>query len=182
MRLLLIVALLLYADVLSAQAATRTVFVVRHAEKVDNSRDPALSERGSERARALGDALAGAGLEGVVVTQFIRTMETARPAAEAHSLEPVVVAAGGASMSDHAAAVATTVRSLDADAVLVVGHSNTVPAIVAALGGPQMAELCDSQYANLFILVVPESGETKTAHVRFGQPDPEDPSCSDPAR
>lgn len=178
MRLLLLVASLLYADVLFAQSPARTVYVVRHAEKADNSRDPELSERGAQRARALADALANAGIDGVVVTQFIRTRDTAAPTSEAHSVKPVIVAAGGASVREHAGAVADAVRSLDATAILVVGHSNTVPSIVAALGGPEMPEICDSQYSNLFVLVIAASGDATTAHARFGEPDPADPACS----
>lgn len=178
MRLLVLVASLLFADLLSAQAPARTVYVVRHAEKVDNSRDPALSERGARRAMALADALANARIDGVVVTQFIRTRDTAAPTSDAHSVQPVVVAAGGGSVAHHAAAVADAVRSLDAGSVLVVGHSNTVPAIVAALGGPGMPDICDSQYSNLFVLVIPAVGEVTTAHVRFGEPDPDDPGCA----
>lgn len=163
-----------------AQAPTRTVYVVRHAEKVDDSRDPALSERGAARARALGAALADAGLDAVIVTQFVRTLETARPAAEAAGVTPVVVAAGGAPIAVHAREVADSVRARPVGSVvLVVGHSNTVPAIVAALGGPRMPDICDSQYGNIFVLTVPDSGVTRTARLTFGPPDPDDAACNE---
>lgn len=180
MRLLLTLALCLTPFAVGAQAPSRTVFVVRHAEKVDNSRDPQLSERGQERARALAAALEHAGLDAVFVTQFARTGSTAAPSAIAAGVEPVVLAAS-ASVPQHASEVAAAVRARAAgEAVLVVGHSNTVPAIVAALGGPSMPDICDAEYSNLFVLVVPDSGQTTVAHVKFGEPD-EGSCAADPA-
>ncbi len=160
---------------LTAQA--RTVFVVRHAEKVDASRDPELSEAGKARADALARALADANIDAVITTQFIRTRETARPTAEARRLTPIVVAAS-ADAAAHVKAVADAVRARPAgESVLVVGHSNTVSAIVAALGGSRVPDICDAHYANLFVLVVPDSGATRTARASFGAPDREEPTC-----
>jgi len=53
-----------------------------------------------------------------------------------------------------------------------VGHSNTVPAIIEALGGPRMPDICESVYANLFILV-PGAGEARLVRSRYGAADPE---------
>ncbi len=63
--------------------------------------------------------------------------------------------------------------------VLVVGHSNTVPSIIAALGGPKLADLCDSAYSNLFVLVLGEPGGARLIRSRFGDADPAaDPACA----
>ena len=64
-------------------AAPATIIVVRHAEKVDDSRDPALSEAGAKRAEALAEMLEHAGLDAVYASQYQRTRLTAMPAAEA---------------------------------------------------------------------------------------------------
>jgi len=171
MRLLLAFVICLVPFTVNAQSPSRTVFVVRHAEKADNSRDPQLSERGQERAQALAAALEHTGVDAVFVTQFVRTGATAAPSAMAAGVQPVVLAATGP-VPGHAAEIADAVRArLAGEVILVVGHSNTVPAIVAALGGPEMQDICDAEYSNLFVLVVPNEGPTSTAHVRFGQPD-----------
>ena len=61
--------------------------------------------------------------------------------------------------------------------VLVVGHSNTIPAIIAALGGPRVPDICESVYANLFMLV-PGAGEVRLVRSRYGAADPEPgPEC-----
>ncbi len=175
MRRILLTLALLFPAVLPAQA--RTVIIVRHAEKVDASRDPQLSARGMERASALAAALADAHVDAVITTQFVRTKETARPTAEARRLTPVIVAAGPDAAA-HVRAVADAVRARPAgETVLVVGHSNTVGPIVGALGGSNVGDLCDAQYGNFFVLVVPDTGVTRTMRVAFGAADPDDPSC-----
>jgi broad specificity phosphatase PhoE len=141
------------------QTATTTVVIVRHAEKVDDSTDPALSDRGVRRADALAAALADAGVQTVYTTQYRRTRDTAAPLASLLGLQPVVIASSGASTAEHAAAIAAAIRERDTGkAVLVVGHSNTVPAIIQALGGPDIGHIDDDAYANLFIVVISEQG------------------------
>jgi len=160
-------------------AAPTTVIVVRHAEKSTADpadRDPGLDAAGQARARALAAAIGGAGVDAVITTQFKRTRMTAQALADSLHLTPEVVAAGGAS---HVADVAAAVRKHAGHTVLVVGHSNTVPAIIAALGGPRLADLCDSQYADMFVLVM--DGSTQPALIRstYGTPSPAPgPECT----
>jgi len=175
----------LHAQPASAAAAPAplTVYVVRHAEKaVEPGSDPALSAEGQARATALGAALRDAGVTAVVVTQFKRTGTTAGILAQAAKLTPQVVAAT-ADARAHAAEVAAAVRRQPAGSVvLVVGHSNTVPSIIAALGGPRMPDLCDAEYDNLFVLTVPATGATGATRLtrsRYGAPAGADvPACA----
>lgn len=147
-----------------AQSAT-TVIVVRHAEKIDDSADPALSETGNARARALADALTDAGVTAIITTQYERTRRTAAPLSDRLGVAPVVVAASGRSHVDD---VAAHVRNLAAGTVLVVGHSNTVPAIIRALGGPDVGEIADTSYDDLFVLTLSEEG-TRLIRTRYGE-------------
>ncbi|HEY4658820.1 MAG TPA: hypothetical protein VIH11_04850, partial [Gemmatimonadaceae bacterium] len=77
---------------------------------------------------------------------------------------------------EHAKAVAVAVRKHGGQTVLVVGHSNTVGAIIAALGGPRVPDLCDTQYSNLFTLVI-EGSSAKLIRASYGAPSP-DPAAS----
>jgi len=58
--------------------------------------------------------------------------------------------------------------------VLVVGHSNTIPAIIAALGGPRMPDLCDPEYAGLYVLIIRANGTVSLARASYGAADPPD--------
>jgi broad specificity phosphatase PhoE len=156
----------------SASAPPALVLVVRHAEKVDNSDDPALSAIGTARAAALAAALADAQVGHVIVTQRQRTRLTAAPLLAARGLEPEVVPFGR-SMEEHVREVAAAVRRQAGKVVLVVGHSNTVPMIVHALGGPRAPDLCDARYAALFAVVPDAVGAPAGVVVSsFGVADP----------
>jgi broad specificity phosphatase PhoE len=159
------------------QAQVTTVVIVRHGEKAAApANDPVLSEAGQARASALATALAGANVQAVIVTPFQRTQLTAAPTATARGLTPQVVAIS----PTHVADVAKAVREHKGKVVLVVGHSNTVPAIVNALGGPKLPDLCDAEYAQLFTLVLQEQGPTVLVRGIYGAPDA--PTAGDCAR
>jgi phosphohistidine phosphatase SixA len=157
------------------------VVVVRHAEKATEPvNDPVLSVRGIARAYALDSTLRVMRITDVVVSHLQRTRLTADPfIVRTHALVHVVPI-GAAGVAAHVQAVADTVRAITAAAghgVLVVGHSNTVTAIVQALGGPASAALCDSQYSQLF-LVRRVNGKTDAERRTYGAPDPVDVSCA----
>jgi phosphohistidine phosphatase SixA len=167
-----VAALALLAAPAAAQPGPSLVLVVRHAEKVDNSTDPALSAEGTARALAIAEALSDANVDHVIVTQRQRTALTAAPLMAARGMQPEVIGFG-ASMEAHVQEVAAAVRRQVGKVVLVVGHSNTVPMIVHALGGPRMPDLCDARYAALFA-VVPGSADAPARVVvsNVGAPDP----------
>lgn len=141
------------AAVEPAAVREQLVVLVRHAEKrLDQGSDPELSAVGEARARALLAALAGADVGAILVTDWKRTQATAAPLAEARGLEPTIIATAPVSSAEHAQAVAAAVRAAPAEVVLVVGHSNTLAAIIAALGGPAVAPIGDDDYGNLYLL------------------------------
>ena len=114
------------------------VILVRHAEKAaEPAADPSAHARPALRARGRSRAaLANTHVDAVITTELIRTRETARPLAEARGLTPEIVHSGA--RDAHAKAVADAVRAHAGQTVLVVGHSNTIPAIIAALRRPQV--------------------------------------------
>ena len=140
-RLWLMMALLAAAP----STAAETVFLVRHAEKADKSEDPPLSKAGQARAEKLAAMLRDSGIRAIFVTQYRRNAETAGPLAKLLHLVPQVVPSG------EVAALVEKIRA-EKGRVLVVGHVDTVPKIVAALGGPSFT-LGDPDYDNLFVLV-----------------------------
>jgi broad specificity phosphatase PhoE len=143
------VALLLVGAVHNA-AAQPTIFLVRHAEKVEagsgDPGDPDLSEAGRARADALATVLKDAKIKFVYATEFKRTQATARPTAQAAGVEVMVVP------GNETAALVSKLKKARSN-VLVVGHSNTVPDIIKAFGLPKPAAIGDGDYDNLFIVV-----------------------------
>lgn len=142
--------------------AQKAIVVVRHAEKVDQSTDPALSPQGTARAEALAKALAAMNVKAVYVTQYQRTALTAAPLMKAASLQPIQV---------HSDATAELVERMKkdhpGDVVLTVGHSNSVPRILKLLGATETIELGDSDYDNLFIVVPAASGPPTLLRLKY---------------
>ena len=154
------------------QPAPTTVILVRHAEKAATpTDDPALTEEGLARAQALMTIAREAGVTAIITTQFARTRDTARPAAEALKITPEVIRATAG--PQHAQDVAHAALAHAGGVVLVVGHSNTIPAIVAALGAPQPPPICDSSYDDLYVVTVLPGGAARVIHARYGAPSPE---------
>ena len=148
-----------------AQQPTAVTFiVVRHAEKVDDgSKDPPLSGAGLARAQALGEALRDASLRGVYATAYQRTQQTAAPAARAHSL-PVVTYDARLAAADFAAQLR---HEHATGTVLVVGHSNTVPDIAAALCECPVSAMEDTEYDRWIRIQVDGSGNATLQETRY---------------
>lgn len=158
------------ASLLTAGSAlAQTVILVRHAEKADASADPVLSEVGQRRAVDLAVALSGSDLTHVITSSLQRTVLTARPAAQAHAINPEAISLEGGTEA-HVRRVAERVRSLPADAiVLVVGHSNTVPLIAGALGETGPSEMADCEYDRLTVISVEDDGDSPAVITRYGE-------------
>lgn len=150
-------------------AAPTTLILVRHAERVDGATDSPLSEAGHTRALALYGALANAGVERVVVSQYQRTAQTARPLAEALGLAPEVRSLEGDMIAAARDLAGSIVREYPGQTVLVVGHSNTIPAMLGALTPHHPPEL--KRYGDLFIVRVPPEGPAHLIQARFGAAD-----------
>lgn len=162
---------------LAASAAqAQTVVLVRHAEKAGEAGDPDLSPAGQARAQALAQALAEARVTSVISTPFKRTRQTAAPAAEAAGV-PVVAIDTQGGVAAHAARVAAEVRKAPPTAaVLVVGHSNTVPEIARALGDPAPPALTDCDYDGMTVIQLAPGQPPKVVRGRYGAPTPSCPA------
>jgi broad specificity phosphatase PhoE len=138
-----------------------TVILVRHAEKAASpAEDPPLTAGGRQRAEALATMLAASGVTSIYVTDYLRTQQTAEPLASLLHLTPQRIDAK--KIPDLAAAI----RGHKDGIVLVVGHSNTVPEIIAGLGGPAV-KIEDGEYDSLFVLTI-SGKDVSLLRLRYG--------------
>jgi probable phosphoglycerate mutase len=159
---------------LAAQEGT-IVFLVRHAERADDApgdpamamdprlaQDPPLSEAGQLRAALLARMLRDAGITHVHSTDYRRTRETAAPTAEAVHVELEIYD------SSEPESFARTLRTTGGRH-LVVGHSNTLPTLVEALGGDPGPPIESLEYDRLYVVTLGE-GQVRTILLRYGEP------------
>ncbi len=130
------------------------VVLVRHAEKAaEPADDPPLSATGQHRARRLAAMLADAGITGIYATQYRRTRQTAAPLAVARSQQVRIRPVTASGIAGYAADLAAEALADHAGgAVLVVGHSNTVGALVKAFSGRTVEPLAESDYERIYVV------------------------------
>jgi phosphohistidine phosphatase SixA len=101
-------------------------------------------------------------LTAIITSQYARTRETADPIAQHTHITPDVLPA------DELDAVLNKIGSSAGGTVLVVHHSNTVPAIVEKLGA-RTAGMSEREFDRLLIIsVLPSASSVVT--LRYGAP------------
>ena len=144
-----------------------TILVVRHTDragKVDS-----LSAAGVARAQALVNVVGRANVKAIYHSDTNRTRRTAEPLATVLGIKPEEYPA-----KEVDTLIARILAAHEGETVLVVGHSNTVPLIIAAAGGPIIADLPDDEFDQLFIVIVPpcRNGPVKLVELEYGEASP----------
>ncbi|UOV06019.1 histidine phosphatase family protein [Pseudoxanthomonas sp. F37] len=165
LALLLVPLLAACATALPPETPPLTFVVVRHAEKAtDDPEDPGLTAAGRARATALAERLRHAPLVAAYATEFRRTQQTAQPSAALHGLGVKGYFARGP-----AAEIAAQWRQAHrSGTVLVVGHSNTVPDLVAALCACTAAPMDETEYDRISIVRFAADGRASLDVQRYG--------------
>jgi 2,3-bisphosphoglycerate-dependent phosphoglycerate mutase len=155
-RVILVAAFLFSAG--AAVEASPILFLVRHAEKATTGgNDPELSSAGRERATALAQILKDSEITAIFTTEFKRTQETAAPTANATRITPTIIPA------NDVAALVQKLRSLKGNA-LVVGHGNTIPDLVKALGIATAVNISEDDYSELFVVILGDNPQLLRLH------------------
>jgi broad specificity phosphatase PhoE len=149
------------------QRPVMTVILVRHAEKVidPNNPDVDLTPAGQARAQEISRMFGDAGITAIYATQYKRTQHTVKPLADKLGLPVTIVNSKGT--PDLLAQIRTRNSG---QTIFIAGHNNTVPEIVAALGGPQYPTIPESEYDNLFVVTVYRMGKAKVVKMKYGNP------------
>jgi broad specificity phosphatase PhoE len=145
-----------------APVSPLVVVLIRHAERVAGGTDPALSAAGRARAKLLAQMFADSAVQGVYVTEFLRSRQTGKPTAATAGVPLTEYAATGG-----AALAAAIIAGHSSGTVLVVAHSNTVDDIAAALGATGVGELAENEFDRMFILARRSCG-TSLLRLRYG--------------
>ena len=145
--------------------AQQAVFVLRHAERAEyESSDGVLSSAGEERARALARVLADAGVTAVYTSERKRTLQTADPLIQALRITPTAVGA----TPEQVDATLKLVRARDKNGVVViVGHSDTVPRFLKALGYSGEVTIGPREHDDLFVVVPNATGPPTVLRLNY---------------
>jgi len=159
----------IFAVWLWGTASSTTVIVVRHAEKdlSVSATDPPLTAAGQARAALLaqmfGDAKSLGHVDAIYVSPALRNRLTAAPLAERLGIAATVVPA-----DDPKGLARKALREHTGGRILVVGHSDTVPKIVAELSdNPDIPEIGDEEYGTMYIVTVPRIGNANLLRLHY---------------
>jgi phosphohistidine phosphatase SixA len=135
--------------------------LVRHAD-IDlppTSSDPSLNAAGRARALALARIAGTAGITAIFTSALERTKQTVAPLAARLGLQPKDAPDG---------LIVQLLSSPDDGVVLIAGHSNTVPAMMAALGvPPPLPIIGESDFDNLFLVAVPTAANAAMVNLKY---------------
>jgi phosphohistidine phosphatase SixA len=141
------------------------VYLVRHAEKVTGEnagRDPALTGEGQARAETLAGLLSGKNITKIYSSDYARTRDTAAPTAEMSGVQMEIYD------PRNLPELVTDIKETKGH-ILVVGHSNTIPETVNALGGVGGSPIFEkSEYDRLYVVTILKDGTVQTQLKRYG--------------
>lgn len=142
--------------------AETTYYLVRHAEKTKDKKDPALTEAGIKRAQDLAVRLKDVPITKIYSSDYKRTRDTAAPITAMMGLDVVIYNPRDLEGFSQALLKET-------GHILVVGHSNTTPGLSELLGGDSGSPIVEAtEYDRLYILKK-RGGVITTSITRYGE-------------
>lgn len=161
-RLKILLAIFLILSSLNLYSQVEgTVILVRHAEKQKEGKDPELSEEGRQRSEKLKFTLGKMDLDAVFSTDFKRTRATIGPVAEDKGIK-----LQSYSPTDRQF-ILDYLKANPGDAVLISGHSNTIPGLYNFLANDSISDFDDSDYSNLIIIILSEKEDPRVVWLQY---------------
>lgn len=120
-----------------------TLYLVRHAEKQADTKNPPLTECGKERAKQLATLLSTANIKSIYSTSYQRTMSTAAPLSNNKKIaiknyDPRQLEQFALHLKQHK------------ENALIVGHSNTTPQLTNLLNDQKVDAMDEKYYQALY--------------------------------
>lgn len=151
-----------------------TVFLARHAERADAPReDPPLTEAGVARAQSLARILGKSGIKAIYTSQFLRTRATAEPIAKQLGIESVAISLKLSTSNPREVSAESIQEMVDkilqrpGENALVIGHGNSVPPLIKALGGDITPTIDEKEFDDLFVVTVYAKGKARVTHLKY---------------
>jgi broad specificity phosphatase PhoE len=152
--------LLLIIIMFASCGYTHYIYVVRHADKQDDSPLSLLSQAGHQRAVILKDSLINKKIGAIYVTPIERTQQTAKPLADALKITPIVY-------RPNAIDSMVNVLKNNNKNILVVGHAEPLPEIIGGLTGQKVNR--PGGYDNFYIIKITK-GKAELIAEKYGPP------------
>lgn len=120
-----------------------TLYLVRHAEKQTDSKNPPLTQCGKRRAKQLATLLGTANITSIYSTSYQRTMSTAAPLS---NIKNIAIKNYNPRQLEQ---LSLHLKQRKENS-LIVGHSNTTPQLTQLLSGRKIAGLDEEDFQMLY--------------------------------
>ena len=144
----LLILALLFLNISFGQQNITTYYFIRHAEKVDNSQNPDLSDTGLKRASLWNNIFSEVDFDEIYSTDYKRTIQTASPTATAKKIQVKLY-------NPKTINIDSFKKETLGKKVLIVGHSNTTPKFVNQMINQNLfTDIEDETFGNLYIVTI----------------------------
>ncbi|RKS93947.1 histidine phosphatase superfamily protein (branch 1) [Flavobacterium limicola] len=148
MKKFLLLLAFLFLNISFGQSNTTTYYFIRHAEKVHNSQNPDLSEKGLKRAELWNKIFSEINFDEIYSTDYKRTLQTASPTATTKKIEIKLY-------NPKTINIESFKKETLGKKVLIVGHSNTTTKFVNDIINKQsFSDIEDETFGNLYIVTI----------------------------
>lgn len=145
---------LLFLNISFGQSTATTYYFIRHAEKVDNSQNPNLSEKGLKRAEKWNTIFSEISLDEIYSTDYKRTLQTASPTATTKKMKVKLY-------DPKYIPIEVFKKETIGKKILIVGHSNTIPKFVnQMINQNSFTDIQDKTFGNLYIVTMVDEAIT----------------------
>lgn len=160
MRLILLTfCLIIYSIIWSQYDEMTVIYLIRHSEKVENSKDPELSDKGKLRVENWVKYFDKIQLESFYSTATNRTFSTCSTIAKNKQKEVQTYDYKSFSINE----ILTKDRG---KSILIVGHSNTIPILINTFLGKEIyPNIPENEYGNLYIITI--QGDQITHELKY---------------
>lgn len=125
---------------------TTTIFLIRHAEKQDDTKNTDLSAEGFERAENWKKYFENTHIDAFYSSGFQRARHTCQPMAFSRDKNITIY-------KNHLMDLKKIIAKNRGKTVLIVGHSNRIPTFInSLLGEEKYPEILESEFGNLYII------------------------------
>lgn len=123
-----------------------TLFLIRHAEKLDDTKNTDLSPEGFERAESWKKYFENTTIDCFYSSGFQRARRTCQPMAFSRDKDITIY-------KNHLMDLRKVIDENKGKTVLIVGHSNRIPTFVnKLLGEEKYPEILEPEFGNLYII------------------------------
>lgn len=163
----ILIVLAAFISGLYSCTTTTTIYLVRHAEKRNDSDTSTLTPNGSRRAIALCDTIRNKGIDSIFASTFIRTQLTAKPTSDLLGINISLY------NPENSIAFAKRLKAFNGKNVLVSGHSDNIPLIIQEITGRQV-NIPHNVFNKLFIIKIRRGTSTRITlrESTYGSPSP----------